>query len=147
MGLIRRVLLGLVGTCILYYAMFMMFGSRQLAYQLGKDCNSSYNIHIWHDSINVFCDYGFSDAEFEQLTSSFKNDKKVIRAVDMKHLGTYFNSSNHFNYIIFTSSKYSPYLEISESEKIFEYGADWKKVYVWCFFCWVKLEDVMTGIS
>jgi hypothetical protein len=144
----KKVAYNLFAVPVLYYGSFLLLGPYTLAAKLGNDCNSSYNIYLWYDSVNIFCNYDFSDRQYIRISQAFRNPNMVVSIREMTDLDKYFSGEGHFNYILdFQSPRLSPYQAVFETEKIYQYGSSWKKTYLWFFGVWLKLDDQQIGIS
>jgi hypothetical protein len=73
---------------------------------------------------------------------------KPTRINSPEDYSEYFNKKNVYNHILlFKKNKILPLIEVTEAEKIEEYGQIWKMKYIWILVDWIKLEDENKGIS
>ena len=148
--MIRRILLGFFILMAVYYLTFLIFGTNRLKYQLLSDSNSSYYEYQWKDTVNIISNINLEDHNTEQIQALLGNEEAFTNHVmtdDEATIANFFFDSLTYNYLIIISPKYSPYVKVQEGEKIEEYGAFWEKEYIWFFFKWLKLKDLMIGIS
>ena len=148
--MVRKILLGLLVVVAVYYSTFLIFGANRLKNQLLIDSNATYYEYQWTDTVNIISNIGLDSYSREQTLIWLRNEKVSINylvADNIEAIGDIFMGGLGYNYYIFQGTKYLPYARIQEGEKIDEYVAFWEKEYIWVFFKWIKLKDLMTGIS
>ncbi len=123
-----------------------MFGKSTFAHEIASENNSTHKKFKWTDNISIVSNIEFDKIEFigQQITGDSLPINSVI--IDSIEIPSEVFEKNSYNYILLFD-RYGPWIDLTEGEKIEEYGAFWSRQYIWAFFCWIKIQETSLGIS
>lgn len=125
---------------------FLIFGKSAFVQEIASDNNSTYKLYKWTDKISIVSNIEFDKIELigQQITADSLKIK-IITINGTQLTSEVFEKDTYQYFLIF--DRYSPWIDLTEGEKIEEYGAFWNRQYVWAFFCWIPIKETSLGIS
>lgn len=129
-----------------YYLTFLIFGKSTFVDEIASENNSTYEHFKWTEKISVVSNVEFD--KIEHIGQQIAGDSLQINylIINAKKFPSEVFEKDFYNYILLFDS-YSPWIDLTEGEKIEEYGAFWNRQYVWAFFCWIQIKETSLGIS
>jgi hypothetical protein len=140
----KKFLFLIIGIVIIYMFSFLFLGKSAICQQLVLDNNTTFNSYKWTNNVKIV-----SPLNCGELASIFNIDNTHVeftRIESWLDFDSFQHQDSSYYYLINIDS-FFPVLYVEEIEKAEEYFQSWEKRYVWCFYKWIKVRDVGTGIS